>query len=764
MHLPLSRIAHLPVLACLTLLAPLAPARAEKDGLITREEVARSLAAQKPAWDAKIKSTRPRLLFTAEQWPEVAAQVEALAGTRAEVRERIYQDLEKLLAKPLPGYDTPENLVGKPGFSKTLYSAQEELWQRDVGNEIFALAIVARLKPEPRYQTRLHDLVMRAITFETWGRAYPKMGNNADLAAGHLGRGIGLAYDWHRDLFTEADRAEIRRVIAERMPCLVKGLHGDAFWATGYSENHNHVSVAALGYCGIAFYDEIPQAPEWLAAARLNFQRVAGHMPKDGSSPEGVSYWAYGISYILQYIEGTRLIADSADLYQQPFLRGAPAYRLMASASGLTGNLPWGDATPKDIWGGPQHILYRLAAEYRDADAAWLADHLPFPNNSAIDERALHMLWARNAPPSGPAPTRLDTHLPVGDLVSTRTGWEASDYMLAIKSGYTNRNHSHLDAGAMALALGDEWILIAPGYGKGSGDKDFWQSGGPRWDYFSNSTQSHTTLLVNGKNQRFDKDARGTVTRFFSSPEFNWTGIDLTRAYHDVKSLQREILHRRGEYILVLDSAASASDTPVTVEWLAQFRTQPALEPSGSILVSGKNGQLRVRVLEPALELAPRAPSTPKVDVDPKKHFTYAAQQKGGNLSFTTLLQPIRKGQGGAPFKIGQENGQLSLSGPTWTDHISRDRLEIAGTTAEARFSLLRVRDGVPASILAMDATSVQIPGVLRFQSAKACDLAAEKQADGTWLITASRDLAGELSPEPEAQLTFAPLAPNNAR
>jgi hypothetical protein len=737
------------IAACLLAFTAVAPA----SELVTKEAVTASLAEHRADWEARIKAGRPRLLVNGKDWPQAAKEMEALAGPRAQVRERIYQDLDKLLAKPLPTYDTPENLVGKPGFSKTLYAAQEELWQRDVGNEIFALAIVARLKPgEARYRERLHDLVLRTLTFETWGRAYPKMGNNADLAAGHVGRGIALAYDWHPDVFTDAERAEIRRVIAERLPCLLKALYGDAFWAKGYGENHNHVSVSALAYCGIAFYDDIPGAPEWLAAARLNFQKVGEEMPADGSSPEGVSYWTYGMSFILQYIEGARLVTDSADLYKLPFLRGAPSYRLMASASGLTGNLPWGDAMPKDVWGGPHHILYRLAAEYRDADAAWLADNLPFPNNSGIDERLLHLLWSRNAPASGQAPTELDTHLAASDLVSSRTGWAASDYLLAIKSGYTNRNHSHLDAGALALALGDEWILIASGYGKGSGDKDFWQSGGPRWEYFSNATQSHATLIVNGKNQRFDKNARGTVTQFFSAPEYNWTAIDLGKAYGDVKSIRRHVLHRRGEYILVFD--AVTADQPVSVEWLAQFRTDPATEADGGILTTGKNGKLRVRVIEPALPLAKRAPTSPKVDVDSKKHFTYAAKQEGAAVQFTTLLQPLLKGKDESSLAAATVNSVITVKGPSWTDHLAKDRLEAAGAKVQGQLAVVRETGGSPGSLLALGATSVDFPA-FRFTSAKACDLAARKLGDGSWQVTASREIAAEVTPAPGVRITY---------
>ena len=749
----------------LTSLLPALTARAEDAAPVTREAALASLAENQAAWPAKIKSLAPRLLFSEAQWPEVMREVNALSGTREQLRNRLFEDLDKAIAKPLPEYKSPEQVVAESGGKKTLYGANEELWQRDVGNEIFSLAIAARMKPEPRYGARLHDLVMRVLTFETWGRSYAKMGNNADLAAGHLTRGIALAYDWHRDLFTDEERAEIRRVIAERLPCLLKALYGDAFWATGYGENHNHVSVTGLAYCGVAFYDEIPGAPEWLAAARLDFQNVGRQMAADGSSVEGVSYWTYGMSFILQYIEGTRLVTDAADLYKEPFLQNAAGYRLMASASGLTGNLPWGDAMPKDVWGGPQHILYRLAAEYGDGNAAWLADHLPFPSNSGVDERMTQVLWARNAPPSGPAPAELDTHLKVSDLVSSRTGWEANDYLLAIKSGYSNRNHSHLDAGALALAMGEDWMLVAPGYGKGSGDKDFWQrdGAGPRWHYFSNATESHATLLVNGKNQRYDTAARGTVTEFFSAPQYCWTSIDLGSAYQDVKTIRRSVLHRRGDYILVLDSITA--DEPVKVEWLTQFHTAPVEESDGAILAPGKNGKLRARLLGPGLPLTRRQPTTLKFDVAADKHFTYAAAQTGKEVHFTGLLQPILKGKEETPLKTEVGAAQLTIAGAGWTDYLAYAEtsadLKPPGTTGarvQGKLALVRMAGPNVTSFLALGATSVEVAG-LSYRSAEPCDLAARREPDGAWLVTASREVKGEVSAGPSAsgQIHFAP-------
>ncbi|AHF89077.1 heparinase [Opitutaceae bacterium TAV5] len=728
--------------------------------LITPDDVARTLAVNSAAWSEKIGNTTPRLFFSDAQWPRVRSEIVALSGnpgeSRAGLPARFVQEMDALLQKPVPAYLPPEKIVGTRGDARTLYSAKEELWQREVGDRIFALALAARLYPEKPYRDKMHDLVLATLDYETWGRELHRgMGDNADLAAGHIARGIATAWDWHREAFTPAEQTRIIDTVAARLPALLRGLYGAAFWARGYADNHNHVSVAALGFCGIAFYTDIPDAPAWLAAARLNFRKVADAFPADGSSEEGVSYWAYGMSYILQYIEATRLITDSADLYQKSFLKNAANYRLHASTSDLAGNLIWGDAVPRD-WSTPHFIIYRLASEYRDADASWFADRLPPPRGEA-DTHALNLLWSRTAPPPAPeGPRALDAHLFASDIVTTRSGWMPDDYLLSIKSGYTNRNHSHLDAGALSLAFGSEWLLTAPGYGRGGGDRDFWQSGGPRWNYFSNGTESHATLLINGKNQRYTRDARGTITRFFTAPDWNATTIDLTGAYDDVTAVSRQVLHSRGHYILVFDTVDTPA--PATVEWLGQFRKKPVQESDNTLRCESQSGTLRVQLLASTPASVPftlRQPTLPNVDVNRNAHITWAARQADArHASFITLLQPVTAANVDStrPFetRVTENGNRIEITTDAWTDHIVRSPAENPSSSAPlhfpdlepggrfaARLALLRTGADVPRTLLLLDATRIKLPGFSwRSDDGKPRDLTLEKTPQGNWNAT----------------------------
>lgn len=755
---------------------------------VTKAAVLESLQAHAPEWAARVKTTSPRLFFSDAEWPDVVKAIDTLPQSRRHLANDFFTAVDEIVQKPLPVYLPPEKIAGTRGDAPSLYAAQEELWQREVGDDIFALAVASRLKPDAAYRAKLHDLVMAALEFETWGRGTnPQMGPNADLAAGHIARGIALAYDWHRDVFTEADRLKIRETIAARVPALLQGLYGKAYWARLYDGNHNHVSVAALGFCGAAFYDELPDAPEWLAAARENFLHVARAMPADGGSVEGISYWAYALSYILQYIEATRPIIDSGDLYDTAFLRNASSYRLHSSTSDLDGSLMWGDSVPRD-WTTPHAQVYRLASQYNEPSAAWFADHLPALRGNAGD-RALALLWSRQAPEAASATQPLDAHLFASDIVTSRTGWTSGDYLLSVKSGYTNRNHSHLDAGALAIAFGNEWLLAAPGYGNGKSEGAFWAPV-TRWNYFSNATESHSTLLINDANQRFDPAARGEIASFFSSPEWTVTSVDLTRAYQDVERVSREILHRRGEYILVFDSVETPR--PTRVEWLAQLRGDVQSADGGGLLVKGKKGALRIAMIDPVLPFEPRQPKSPKVDVNTGSYRTFSTGQTGTRVFDVVLIQPFGL-DSTAPRLLtavqseSPEARRLEITGDHWKDTVlwraapggmSLDfspakegagfwawlgslfsSSKPASVTVSARCVVARERGDKIESVLVLDATSLELPG-LALRSASPRTALFRKTADGQWEVTADREISSDITVSSGGSLRVTPGRP----
>jgi hypothetical protein len=633
--------------------------------LITPAE-ARALAETELAhWRERTAGSRPRTYFTADTWASLRTRYAAASGRERELFDAVIERARDLAGRPVVVYRPPEDYVS-PKIS--MPTAQAELWERPVGDDLITASLALALVDDDGLREHLRRVVLPACAYPTWGR-----GPTGDLACAHLLRGVSIAYDWHPAMWAEEERSLIIATVRRHAADLAEGLYGKAFWALAYDNNHNHVSTSALGLAGLAFLDEIPEAPEWLAASRLNFERALPANSADGSTPEGVTYWAYSLNFILQYIEGTRQVAGTDALYKIPFLREAANFRIHASTSGFGAPLPWGDV------GGAVNsgfIFAALARQYRLPEAQFLTDESSFRQTSGapIDTIAWLALW-RDPSLAGHPPETLDHHFNASDIVTTRDGWTDENYVLSIKSGVNNRNHGHLDAGALALAYGSEWLLTSSRYGTGKSDGTggFWDRGtGRRWTYFSCATESQSTLLIDGRNQRFDAGARATIDRFASEGSWCWTSVDLHEAYAGVDSARREVLHRRGDYILVFDHLDLA--TAGTVEWLAQML--PGATAKGPRLnVAGNAGSLELRALLPTdATFARRKATSPHYDVPPSRLESFSLSQRGRTVRYVVALLPAPKGRASPVQEIVAKDTPdgllVTVRGEGWTDRV----------------------------------------------------------------------------------------------
>ncbi len=734
--------------------------RAEQSEIppLTKDEIRSFCEKMEPLWRGKIPPGQGRLFYFDNEWEKEIERIRSLGGTGAGYRRLLFDAADRIAAAPVLEYHPPEEMV-TPSF--TLLSALQEGWQRGVGNEIACLALAAKIDPRENYLSKLRELVLASCRYPTWGRQGKKgEQTDMDLAAGHVVRGIAMAFDWHRNIFSAEEKGFIRETVQKRVHRLYEGLCGGIYWSNWYTQNHNHICAAALGLAGLAFFEEIPEAPEWLAGACLNFQNVGRVLDPDGSSYEGLPYWGYGRSFILQFVEGTKKVAGTDGIYKEPAFRNAIAYRLGCSTPGFGGVLMWSDSRGFDAY-GPQHILYRLASQYQDGKGQFLADRLPLVPQGGADNVAWTVLWYD--PSVEPRiPTDCDYHAALWDVVTTRSGWGDGDYMLSLKSGRNRNHHTQLDAGSLSFNIGGQWLLLTPGYGLGVGKDGFFDMNGKRWEFQSGATESHSTLLVDGRNQRFDPDARGTVDRYISSPSLLWMETDLKEAYYHVQNARRRILHARGDYILVFDEITAKN--PKTVEWLAQV--PPDTKNAGrSLLAPGFRGSLSIQLVGEAGDFELRAPLSKNPDVSPSRLTTYASKNTGTEIRLSTLLQPVFGGQASLqPIRASREDfdtgSRLHLESGDWRDDVWMMRTsgnipaDGVRTKAEALFTRHTGKKNQLVAIAAVGATHIKCEPI-SLDSFRPFDLIIEKSGESSWILSMGSAFEGEFS-VPETLHLFA--------
>jgi hypothetical protein len=710
---------------------------------ITNESIQNYLEEHESIWLQRMPAGGSYLFYTEEDWPAVLKRLKSEEGLYPRIRREMFVRARRLAESEPQPYIVPDG-----------DGRGQQLWQRKVGDSIFLLSLAAKLDDAPEYSKALRDLVLTGCEYPHWGNKDNKA--NMDLACGHMARAVALAWDWHRDLFSEAEQAFICSVMQERVGALKRALLGEMLWGRSYSVNHNHVNVAAMGFAGLAFYHDLPEAREWLAAACLNFDYALIMCSDDGSTVEGVPYWSYTMSFMLQFIEAVRTVTDSAEYYEAPFLENASNYRIASSTPGFHGTLPWGDAKLFDFY-GPHHLLARLASQYNDHYAQYLMENVTFPIKGGDDTSALWLMWY-DASVSAEAPYQLDYHVNVWDVMTTRSGWSDQDYLLTLKSGYTNRNHSHLDAGALAFVFGDDWLIQTPGYGTGSSNPDFWNWKGKRWTFFSNATESHNTLMVNKQNQRYDMHSRGTIDAFSSLPNYTWTEVDLKEAYNDISEIRREVLHVRDDYILIFDDV-SAQDS-VNVDWLAQVPSHAVVDDN-RIIIDGSAGSLRMKMLEPADgNFVEYVPYSEHVDKRYPNQCTYSIAQSGSNVGFTMLMQPVFKDLSVKNLQTGLKTDLegcrfLGVRSKNWTDYLWVNHLSRLNSALNygaedllitvSKVTVARVRDSQLIRLFAYQLTSLE-SDTLMMKSHEPISIELSTAGDDRYVLDLETAFEGSLS------------------
>ncbi len=471
-----------------------------------------------------VKAGRPRLLFQADGLARL--KVEITTTKRAEW-ERLKTAVDQSL-----GEDPPENrpIEGDPTRPGT--PNDEMLWQRVFGYRIPGLALVALLDRNPKYLEAVRKWALKPGEYPLWGAG---IFEGADLAAAHELYGISFAYDWLYERWTPEDRAKIRQILAEHGKVMYEasiGVNDRGWWKTTWRQNHAWCNYCALGVAAVALAGEAPGVGAWLAKSEWAYRQIFAELPDEGAYEEGVPYWGYGMESAVRFITAVRPYV-AADFYASPYLRKTHLFRLYMAGPRMGTCANFGDGPPRD-WHAVGSLMHRLAAEYRDSSAQWLAEALPVRND--VDAAAYELLW-RDPSLRSQTPNELPLWhaFKQTGFAAARTSWGEDALTLHVRSGNADVSHSHLDVNNFLLNAGGEWLLRDYGYGKV----------GPGYfnrevDYFSNDTVGHNCLVIGGKNQRKDADSLGVITDAGEENGVVWFRSDATKAYEGAESAVRE--------------------------------------------------------------------------------------------------------------------------------------------------------------------------------------------------------------------------------
>lgn len=548
-----------------------------------------------PAPLAAVRGVHPRLYLTGVR---AAALREAVRGTHAHLWEGLRARADAAAQRRAPAY------IEQDG-----HSGEEQLWQREVGNTIPTLALAWVLSGERPYLDATREWALASCSYPTWGLGRI---DGMDLAAGHQLFGLALAYDWCRDALDQETLAAIRATLVRRTSALFEAAAGGGvWWHRSYLQNHLWVNICGMAAAGLALFDEVEGADRWVGLPLEKFRTTMGALGPDGASHEGAGYWQYGVEYMLKFMD---LAADllGEDLFDNAWWRNTASYAhyltIPRSAWGRSGCLIDVADCPRGNWYGPDHLLRRLARQYRDGHAQWLADEITAARIEAPSAPWLNLLWydatVPPQPPSGLAPLR---HFADMGIVVARSDWSGGESLVAFKCGPfigheavrrfsydPGGGHVHPDANHFVIFGGGEWLLRDDGYRA-------------KW------TGQHNTLLVDGKGQLgegqqwFDGSralragARPRVLRADAGAALDVITGDAAAAYPDSLGLTRfvrHLLYLKPDVLLVLDDIAADGERSLELRFHPES-SDVAAAGNAAFLVRGRGTRLRAASLTP---------------------------------------------------------------------------------------------------------------------------------------------------------------------
>jgi hypothetical protein len=482
---------------------------------------------------------------------------------------------------------------------------------RRVGERIPYAAICGLLSDDSRYSGLAVRTMMEITRIENWG-------NNHDIEAAHLLYGLAVGYDWIYDDLSTSDRELVRlKIIAQATQ--LKEFCGNTHPPLN---NHRIVKLSALGVAALAVFPEEPSR-DWIHFVNRELEKALPYYGSDGMSCEGISYWSYGVEYMLKYFVAADALIGTQFL-SHPWIQHAadtPLYYSLPRESWTSTNMFLNVSdSPRFCWYGPHYQLHKLASITRRPEVQWLATEIQKSGYTRHHADWLALLWFDpNTPSHPPTNLPLTKRFADWDLAIMRSSWDADATMTTFKCSpigghqlkdiwratYPGSGHAHPDANSFTLFAAGQWLIA--------------DAGATMTKY----SRNHNTLLVNqggqlGEGQRWldgnvqlRDDCKPGIVFTESGAEYDYfvgDASDLYAASAGLKRFLRHFVYVRPNTVIILDELEAKA--PVTFDWL--------FHSPGSI-VSNSNACAEIHDADTRMRMAWTGPiqTTPTIGVVP---------------------------------------------------------------------------------------------------------------------------------------------------
>ena len=511
----------------------------------------------------------PRIYLNERSLAQIRRNIEEDPNAR-KASEAIVQHAKALLqAEPIAYVKTGVRMLAPAG---------------ETVSRIKYLGMAHRLTGDPKYAEEGIEVLLAAANIPDWNPSHY-------LDTAGLCLATGLGYDWFHDRLTSAQRQTVVTAIVE------KGIDPSfrlrPWWVEGKS-NWNQVCNGGLGIAALAIWEDAPQV-----AARTIKRSLKG-MPytmdtyaPDGIYLEGPSYWSYGTTYTVQFIDVLEnVMGTDFGLAGFPgFIESVDAINFITGPTGLFLNFSDGYR-----YRYTQAATYWFAHRRRDPNLLFLENEYMKrslqrkPGSRHYPDMVMYLIWSDSAQTARPPEQRHWHGKGLQALASFRSSWDREATFAAIKGGISGGGHGHMDVGGFVIdADGVRWASDAPSQSydlEANARKKAEAEGKPFEPAFYRERWSHNILVVDG--HKPVPGSQSPMLAFSDDPESPHVVFDLSPAYKEqLVRAKRGLLLYRNRSVVVQDEFTTLDKPQTHIRWAMLALNSPELTRA-SVSENGK--------------------------------------------------------------------------------------------------------------------------------------------------------------------------------
>lgn len=571
-------------------------------------------------------SNHPRILLSKDKEENLRKIIDSDSVWNLIHRVIIYES-DKILEKPPVEYE----LEGVRLLNKAI----------SFRKRVFYLSYAWRMTGDKKYLIRAEEELLAVSSFKDWNPSH-------FLDVAEITMGMAIGYDWLYHDLSGSSLTIIKDAIIKKG--LEPSLDSDNNWWLTSDSNWNQVCNAGVTYGALAIFDEEPELARKIVNRAIgSIQLPMKAYEPDGAYSEGYSYWAYGTTFNVYFIDAIEkaLGSDFGLVKNSAFSKTAGYLTNVVGPTGL--NFNYSDGYSEGLI-NPAMFWF---ASRENNNSLLYSEKIFLSNGEKIfgpDLPAL-MIWGSHV--NTDSITEPKELIWVGQgknpVALMRNSWKSDAIFVGLKGGSASNGHAHMDIGSFVMdALGERWAMdFGPQEYNSLESKgvDLWslEQNSQRWQVFRYNNLAHSTLSFN---KEFQLVAGYAPIMYHTAQEmFLSATADLTEIYKkNVSKAIRGVAIVDGKYVAIRDEV-ELSDISSSIRWSMVTSASVKIINGTTAELTQHDKRILLKVIEPANSTLTTWSTQPLQDYDAENPGTTLLgfemeKPAKSKVFFTVLLIP----------------------------------------------------------------------------------------------------------------------------